>query len=267
MRHSRGKRTVLSAFAISALAAATATLAVVATPGNAAGTAVPSNTSPPTISGTPEVGQILTANRGTWSGNPTDYDYQWRRCDENGGGCSNIRGATGRTYILQAADNGHTLRVRVTARNSNGSSSATSVPTAVIGAPSATGCPSGAVAQVNDVSPPARLVIDRFQFSPSVVTRSTQSLIGRFHVVDTCDQPVQGALVYATAVPFNQLSPAEEPTGRDGWAEIDFRVLDGFPVARHQGLLVVFARARKPGDNPLAGISTRRLVSLRASVG
>jgi len=85
--------------------------------------------------------------------------------------------------------------------------------------------------------------------------------------VDTCGQPVQGALVYATGVPFNQISLAEEPTGRDGWAQIDFRVLPGFPVARQQGFLVVFTRARKPGENLLAGISTRRLVSVRASVG
>ena len=212
----------------------------------------------------PRQGQALVASPGTWAGTqPISFAYQWLRCGGNGGNCSNIRNATGRTYTLQPTDNGTTLRIRVTARNSNGSSSAVSVPTPIIGAPSATGCPSGSVAFVTDVMPPARLVIDHLEFSPSVVKRSTQRLIGRFHVIDTCGQPVQGALVYATAVPFNQLSVAEEPTGRDGWVTIEFRVLSGFPVAKQQGLLVLFTRARKPGDSLLAGISNRRLVSVR----
>ena len=43
---------------------------------------------------------------------------------------------------------------------------------------------------------------------------------------------MQGALVYATAVPFNQLSiPSEKQTNSSGWAELDFRMLAGFPVS------------------------------------
>ena len=226
----------------------------------------PVNTSPPTISGTPTQGQTLTVNPGTWTGaQPITITGQWRRCNTSGGGCSDIRGATGRTYTLQAADVGKTLRIVVKARNSNGSATATSAPTAVVQSPPKppTGCPGGAFALVSQVTPPARLIIDRLQFSPSVVTRSTQDVIARFHVVNTCGQPVQGALVYATAVPFNQLSVEEQPTGKDGWAQLDLHVLSSFPLSSKQGLLVLFARARKPGDNLLAGISTRRLVSLR----
>jgi hypothetical protein len=155
----------------------------------------------------------------------------------------------------------------VTAHNSAGSSSATSAPSAVISAPSATGCPSGPFAFVSDVTPPARLIVDRLEFSPPVVAKSAQRLVARFHVIDSCGQPVQGALVYATAVPFNQLTPTEVPTARDGWATIDFRVLAGFPAARNQQLLVIFTRARKPGENLLAGISNRRLVSVRVGSG
>jgi hypothetical protein len=105
------------------------------------------------------------------------------------------------------------------------------------------------------------------QVSPNVVLRSTQQVTARFHVSDTCGQAVQGALVYATAVPFNQLNvPAEQSTDSTGWAQVNFQTLAGFPAARRQHLLVMFVRARKSGENVLAGISTRRLVSVRVDL-
>ena len=54
----------------------------------------PVNTGPPAISGTPIQGQVLAAEQGAWSGNPTSYDYQWEQCDGNGANCSPIDGAT-----------------------------------------------------------------------------------------------------------------------------------------------------------------------------
>ena len=96
----------------------------------------PTNTSPPTISGNTVAGQTLTADRGQWSGtSPITYVYQWQSCDQSGGSCSNIAGATSQTYALGQGDIGTTLRVVVTASNPYGSASATSNPTAVVADP------------------------------------------------------------------------------------------------------------------------------------
>jgi hypothetical protein len=237
----------------------------------------PASTTPPTIAGRPVVGQTLTASPGKWSGSePISFGYHWRRCDEIGGSCSNISGATQNTYTLKPVDAGNTLRIQVTARNSAGATSATSVPTAVVKAaapkpkpkPPATGCPGGTGAiPIAQITSPARLIVDRLQSSPSVITRSTRQIVVRVHVSACQGRSVQGALVYAATVPFNQFSiPPEQATGGDGWATLTLGRLIGFPAARRQQLLVMFTRARKPGENLLGGISTRRLVSFRVNL-
>ena len=110
-----------------------AAVTVVATA--AAATTAPANTAPPTVSGTMRVGETLTASQGTWSGTtPFTYAYQWQRCDKDGANCNAITGATSASYTLTASDQDNTLRVRVTASNSAGSSSSTSVPTGVVAA-------------------------------------------------------------------------------------------------------------------------------------
>src|SRR5207244_11191044 len=91
----------------------------------------PANTARPTISGTAQQGQILTAQVGTWSNSPTSYAYQWRRCDSSGANCADIAGATSSSYGVVGADVDSTLAVGVTASNSAGSSTAFSAPTAV----------------------------------------------------------------------------------------------------------------------------------------
>ena len=121
---------------------------------------------------------------------------------------------------------------------------------------------------IGDVKAPSRLLVDRQSLDPGVVAGSTQQLVVRFHVSACNGKPVQGALVYVTAVPYNQFSvPAESPTGSDGWAELHMNRLRGFPAANRQQLLVMFVRAREPGGNLLAGISTRRLVSFPVGLG
>ena len=95
-----------------------------------------------------------------------------------------------------------------------------------------------------------------------MVTRGTQTITTRFRVSACGGRPVQGMLVYVTAVPFNQFTvPQERQTGADGYAQLTMTRLIGYPATPRQQLLVMFVRARKPGESLLGGISTRRLVS------
>jgi len=95
-------------------------------------TVAPVNTAPPTISGTATVGQTLTASDGTWLSSPTSFAYQWLRCKRDGNGCADVANGTQKAYTLVGADAGHTMRVRVTATNADGASSAQSAQTAVV---------------------------------------------------------------------------------------------------------------------------------------
>lgn len=92
----------------------------------AAGTK-PVNTAVPTITGTVAVGQTLTSTTGTWTGAATiTYARQWLRDG------AAISGATGTTYVVQAADQTHKLSVQITATNSLGSGTATSAQTITV---------------------------------------------------------------------------------------------------------------------------------------
>jgi hypothetical protein len=257
-----------------ALAAGVVTALVVA--GLSAAASPPVNTSPPTIGGpSATVGVTLTASKGGWTGaKPITYAYQWLRCDAKGAGCSGIGGATESTYQLKNGDAGHTIRVRVTAKNSDGTATATSAQTDVVqkkagggggggGGTTVNGCPTGTgVINITGLTTPAQLSIDGQQASPTVVTPSTADLTLRFHVSACNGRSVQGALVYATAVPFEQFSiPPEAATGPDGWASLTLHKAARFPASSRQQLLAVFVRARKSGESLLGGVSARRLVS------
>ena len=123
-----------------------ATTAVAAAPNRQA-------TGKPTISGTPQVGQTLTADTSNISDldgitNPT-FAYQWR-----GGGLT-IIGATGSTYTLTASDQGKTITVRVRFIDDRNSieSRTSNATTAVAAAPNrqATGKPTiGGTPQVGE---------------------------------------------------------------------------------------------------------------------
>ena len=229
--------------------------------------AAPKNTTPPTISGSAQVGSSLTASPGKWTGNPTSFAYAWNRCDAKGANCAAISGATSNTYTVTAADAGATLLVSVTATNKSGSTKANSAATAVVQSP--TGCPTGTgTIQITDLKPPARLLIDKASITPSRVTLGTHTIQLHFTVTACNGRPVQGATVFATPIPYNQFAANQGITNATGTATIAEKRLSGFPARTHksQHLLAVFARASKQGEPILAGVSTRRTVAFRTNL-
>jgi hypothetical protein len=218
----------------------------------------PANTKAPTVSGTPEVGQKLTVDTGTWSGStPITYDYTWQRCDHNGNGCDTFLAHSNATsYVLTSAEADHTIRVEVTAKNAHGSSYVYSGHTGVVTVKTVQ---HATVIAVKDVALPNRLVIDNVTFSPDPVNSRNTPIQARFHVADSHGLSVQGALVFALGLPYGWTYNApEQTTDANGWATLTIRPTRNMPLRR--GDLVMFVRARKPGDSLLAGVSTRRLV-------
>ena len=83
----------------------------------------------PSISGTPQVGQLLTAVSGptTGAGAPA---YQWNHCSVT---CTAIPGANGATYVPQSSDANTAITVTEAVSNSSGAvATATSNPTATV---------------------------------------------------------------------------------------------------------------------------------------
>lgn len=74
------------------------------------------------ISGTVDVGQVLTAVPSGWTGNPApSYTYQWQRSLGSPTNFQNIVGETASTYTVVSGDAGYILRVLLTASNGVGS--------------------------------------------------------------------------------------------------------------------------------------------------
>ncbi len=225
----------------------------------------PALTTPPTIAGTAGVGQTLTANPGTWTGAAITYAYAWQRCDADGAGCVPIAGASAATYVVADADAGGTLRVVVTATNPSGVASGTSVPSALVpGSPGGiTTLPNGGKSvAVADIALPNQLLIAGSTFTPSQLSsRSPFTLKVRIH--DTRGYAVKGAVVYVLGVPYSRIATVPEAaTAADGTVTFTLHPLEGLSLGKGQ-YLVVFLRARKPGDPVNGGVSVRQLVQVR----
>jgi len=233
----------------------------------------PRNTTRPTVSGTAKVGESLTVSNGAWTGGVRNYTYQWLRCDGTGNQCVPVSGATSQSYGVRTADASSTLRVEVTAHNEAGKTTVNTDRSSTVGAaegsapPATTKCTAGETVAIADLALPQRMLVDRFQFNPGVVTKGTQSFTARIHIADTCGRSVAGAKVWSTAIPYNQTNVVTATTGGDGWANVTFNVMSGFPAnPGKQQILAMLVRANKPGDSVLAGVSTRRVLRLNVNL-
>lgn len=98
------------------------------------------STTAPSISGTATVNSTLTGSKGSWAGYPVPiYTYQWLRCSASGAaadalpsGCTAISGATSATYVVDDADYGKYLRLKVVGTNTLGADTKYSATSAKI---------------------------------------------------------------------------------------------------------------------------------------
>jgi hypothetical protein len=223
----------------------------------------PTNTKEPSITGTATVGGTLQANRGEWAGEqPITYSYIWLRCDAQGDNCSEIPGANDTQYTVKSADNGHTLRVRVTGRNDRGSTSAISNPTSAVGGgtpppPPTGGIPVGSLQAAGD-----RLIISQVRFSPNPVRSRTAPITVRVQITARGGRAVNGARVFMRATP-RVVTGQTQVTGGDGYATLTLVPNGQFPQPRNGFNVQFFVKAYRAGDPPLGGIAGYRLVQVR----
>jgi hypothetical protein len=220
----------------------------------------PTNLTNPTISGTAAVGSRLQANRGDWAGDqPITFSFAWLRCNASGADCSEIQGATDTDYVVRDADTGHTIRVRVTARNSRGAASEISNPTAVVGGSTGGG---GAIDVGSLQSAGDRLVVAQVQFSPNPVTSSTAPITARVKVTARGGRPVSGARVFMRGTP-RVVQGQTQATQSDGFATLTLVPNSLFPTPRNGFNVQFFIKAYRAGDPALGGIAGYRLVQVR----
>lgn len=233
---------------------------VASNPTGAISFGAPTNTAPPTISGTASPGNTLSVNHGQWTGKqPITYSYRWLRCEaQTGTNCSEISGATNTTYAVTGADVGRSLRVRVTARNDGGSQSAISAQRNVVGG-SPPPPPANSIS-VNDVPKTARLIVSEVRFSPNPVTSRSAPITVRIRVKDTRGFVIRGALVFIRSTPRVTSGADRQATGPDGWVTYQLVPNVNFPQPRNGFNVQFFVKAYRAGDPALAGVAAYRLV-------
>jgi hypothetical protein len=214
-------------------------------------------TAAPKLSGSAEANGDLRTDEGEWAVTPQSFAYRWLRCNRNGRICKPIKGAVKAAYKPVAADVAHALVAEVTAKVGSTKQVALSSATTPVVA-EGDSLPEGATllaggrysVPVESVSLPVRLVVAGARLAKPSTLNVT--------VTDSRGHAVRGALVQVVA-PYGWATAAKETaTGKDGIAALALT-----PKAGHPPLVVLYLRARKAGDDVLAGVTASRLVSVR----
>ncbi len=169
------------------------------------------NTVRPALIGTAQVGQWLSVSNGTWSPAASSYMYAWHRCSSAGTNCSQSPSSTNSSsYLVGTGDVGYSMVAQV-APNGVWGSSATSLPSTVVG---------GTAASSTGTVPGTGL----YRLGPSWGTgtnynRFAYSFSGRDHAVQSA-QLAGTALVYMAGVDIStQFSTGVDYTTafNNGW--------------------------------------------------
>jgi len=184
------------------------------------------NVTPPEISGTPEVGQVLEASAGTWSLDLAELvpSFQWEQCaSADAATCAPIEGARTAQYVPAAEDEGRTLRVVVGVRRmEEGETEETVAPDTSIPAAEPAATAASEVTAAVAAAPPQPQPVPPVVREP--LSRATAQLSPPFQVVVLtagdpvfdCDPPVDdqdpdpGTLL----APGSQVTLAVRPIGR-----------------------------------------------------
>ena len=233
------------------------------------GNVLPSSTVAPAVSGTAEVGSLLTTTTGTWKGGPT-LTVQWQRCDKAGKACVSVAGATGTGYGVLQADVGSTLVSVVTARNDLGTATATSPATAVIAPLNGTLPKEATQITGGETSVPAasialpyRLILSKVTLAPLAIASRTAPVTVKLRVTDTRGFAVSNALVSVTVIHSDRASVGTaQRTAADGWVTFTLTPKAALPLKKG-ATVTLYVRATKDGDTPLAGVSATRLVQVK----
>ena len=217
----------------------------------------PANTAPPTIAGTLEDRQTLTASPGTWTGTETiEYAYQWLRCSTKLGGCKPIDGATNETFVLTRDDLAARLIVSVTATNRGGTTTAMSaLTTHVVPATPRPGADRLEVAEIPSSSA-LRLADARVGRTP---VKARGAIAVTVRVTDARGFLIEGAAVTVTGPRGTVARSVTVLTGEDGVAVLKLRAGAKLP----KGRLVLTIAVAKPGDTA-AGATKRVAVKVAA---
>ena len=189
----------------------------------------PRNASVPTLSGTAQRLDTLTAVPGQWLFAPAPvYHYQWQR-SADGTNWSNIAGATSATYPLAIADENDRIRVLLGVTNTHGTTTALSAATATVADNPSTPPANPTISGTAALGQPVTVVNAAFTPADVIVTYQWQRSAGATSWTD-----ISGA----TAATY---TPADADIGEFIRAEVE---------AQRRRFR---SRGHRPGDHPAVG--------------